>query len=168
VLLNASPVVLQIPFLSHSLWTGVCHVCSPDTLLSLSSQSSPSFTLLHLRVVALLLIYQLLLDELIVTGEKKINKYKVRHESVWGNGCIDPRFFDLGTSLRRGISHPHRSYYPQEKSPRTHWIGGWVGLRTGLDDVEKRKFFILPGLELRPFGRPARSQSLYRQRYPGS
>jgi hypothetical protein len=38
----------------------------------------------------------------------------------------------------------------------------------GLDDVEKRKFLTLPGLELRPLGRPARSQSLYRLRYPGS
>jgi hypothetical protein len=38
----------------------------------------------------------------------------------------------------------------------------------GLDDVEKRKFLTLPGLELRPLGRPARSQSLYRLSYPGS
>jgi hypothetical protein len=30
-----------------------------------------------------------------------------------------------------------------------------VDLRAGLDDLEKRKFLILPGLELRPFGRPA-------------
>jgi hypothetical protein len=30
-----------------------------------------------------------------------------------------------------------------------------VGPRAGLDDVEKRKFFTLPGLELRPLGRPA-------------
>jgi hypothetical protein len=37
-----------------------------------------------------------------------------------------------------------------------------VGLRAGLDDVEKRKFLTLPGLELRPLGRPARSQSLSR------
>jgi hypothetical protein len=41
-----------------------------------------------------------------------------------------------------------------------------VGPRTGLDDVEKRKFLTLPGLELRPLCRPARSQSLYRLRYP--
>jgi hypothetical protein len=34
--------------------------------------------------------------------------------------------------------------------------------RAGLDDVEKGKFLTLPGLEHRPFGRPARSQSLYR------
>jgi hypothetical protein len=39
--------------------------------------------------------------------------------------------------------------------------------RAGLDDVEWRKFLTLPGLELRPLGRPVRSQSIYRLRYPG-
>jgi hypothetical protein len=43
-----------------------------------------------------------------------------------------------------------------------------VGPRAGLDNVEKRKFLTLPGLELLPLSRPARSQSLYRLRYPGS
>jgi hypothetical protein len=43
-----------------------------------------------------------------------------------------------------------------------------VGARAGMDDVEKRKFLTLPGLELRPLSRPARSQTLYRLRYPGS
>jgi hypothetical protein len=42
-----------------------------------------------------------------------------------------------------------------------------VGPRAGLDDVEKRKFLPLPGLELRFLGPPARSQSLYQLRYPG-
>jgi hypothetical protein len=42
-----------------------------------------------------------------------------------------------------------------------------VGPRTGMDDVEKRKFLTLPRLEPIPLGRPARSQSLYRLRYPG-
>jgi hypothetical protein len=42
-----------------------------------------------------------------------------------------------------------------------------VGPRTGLDDVDKRIILPLPGHELRPLGRPARSQSLYRLRYPG-
>jgi hypothetical protein len=28
------------------------------------------------------------------------------------------------------------------------WIGGWVGPRASLDDVEKRKFFTLLGLKL--------------------
>jgi hypothetical protein len=54
------------------------------------------------------------------------------------------------------------------RAPGTDRIGGWVSVRAGLDDVEKRKFLILPGLELRHLGRPARSQSLHRLRYPGS
>jgi hypothetical protein len=45
---------------------------------------------------------------------------------------------------------------------------GWVGPRTGLDDVQMRKFLPSPGLELRPLGHPARRQSLYRIRYSGS
>jgi hypothetical protein len=34
----------------------------------------------------------------------------------------------------------------------------------GLDDMGKRKFLTLPGLERRLLGHPARSQSLYRLR----
>jgi hypothetical protein len=40
--------------------------------------------------------------------------------------------------------------------------------RSGLDDMKNRIFLNLPGLELRPLGRPARSQSLYRLSYLGS
>jgi hypothetical protein len=60
------------------------------------------------------------------------------------------------------------SFTHGERGPGTHWIGGWVGPRVGLDDVEKRNLLTLPGFELRPLGRPARSQSLYRLRYSGS
>jgi hypothetical protein len=49
-----------------------------------------------------------------------------------------------------------------ETVPCTHWIEGWVNSRTGLDDVERRKILLLPGLELRP----VRSQSLLRLRCP--
>jgi hypothetical protein len=59
-------------------------------------------------------------------------------------------------------------FTPGERAPGMHWIGSWVDPRAGLDGVEKRKFLTLPGLELRPLGRPARSQSLYRLRYLGS
>jgi hypothetical protein len=59
-------------------------------------------------------------------------------------------------------------FTPGEIAPGNHWIGGWVGPRTGLDDVEKRQFLPTPGLELGSLGRPARSQSLYRLSYPGS
>jgi hypothetical protein len=57
---------------------------------------------------------------------------------------------------------------PGRFTPGTHLIKGSVGPRTGLDDVEKRKIFPLQGLELRPLGRPARSQSRYRLRYSDS
>jgi hypothetical protein len=36
-----------------------------------------------------------------------------------------------------------------------------MGPKTGLDVVTKRKILPILGLELRPLGRPARSQSLY-------
>jgi hypothetical protein len=49
----------------------------------------------------------------------------------------------------------------RERAPGTQWIGGWVGLRACLDDMEKRKFLTLPGLELWPFSCPPCSQSLY-------
>jgi hypothetical protein len=52
-------------------------------------------------------------------------------------------------------------FTPGERAPGTHWIGGWVVPRASLDDVEKRKFMILPGLELRPLTCPACSQLLY-------
>jgi hypothetical protein len=64
-------------------------------------------------------------------------------------------------------SRPGR-FTPEERDPGTHWKGCWVVPRAGLDDVENRKLLILPGLELRPLGRPTRSQSLYRLRFPGS
>jgi hypothetical protein len=32
----------------------------------------------------------------------------------------------------------------------TQWIRGWVGLRTGLEVVEKRKILPLPGIETKP------------------
>jgi hypothetical protein len=55
-----------------------------------------------------------------------------------------------------------------ERIPVTYRTGGWVDPRAVLDETEERKFLTLPGVELRPLGRPTRSQSLYRLRYPGS
>jgi hypothetical protein len=53
------------------------------------------------------------------------------------------------------------SFTPLLLYPSTHRIGSWVGPRIDLDDVKKRKFLPLPGLELRTLRLPARSQSLY-------
>jgi hypothetical protein len=57
------------------------------------------------------------------------------------------------------VLHPYR-FTSGERSPGTHSIGGWVDPKVGLDDMEKRKFLTLPGLELRPLGRPAHRQLL--------
>jgi hypothetical protein len=45
--------------------------------------------------------------------------------------------------------HPGR-FTLGERALSTHWRGGFVEPRAGLDDVEKRKFLTLPEVELRP------------------
>jgi hypothetical protein len=60
-----------------------------------------------------------------------------------------------------GQLHP-----PGERAPGTHYVGGWVGLRAGLDAVEERNNYCPYG-ESNPDLQP-RSLSLYRQSYPGS
>jgi hypothetical protein len=56
---------------------------------------------------------------------------------------------------------------PGRFTPYSHSIRGWVDPRVGLEDMKTSKFLTLPGLELRPLGRPARCQSLYPLSYPG-
>jgi hypothetical protein len=88
---------------------------------------------------------------------------------VYGGVNVQIHIF-LTSALAAGewsASRPGR-FAPGERAPGTHWIGGWVDPRAGLDNMEKRKFFTPQGLELRSLGRPTRSQSLYRLRYPGS
>jgi hypothetical protein len=47
-----------------------------------------------------------------------ITNYSLRHEDVWGSGCIDPRFLDLGTSWRSVVSFTPRPLYLRGKSSR--------------------------------------------------
>jgi hypothetical protein len=49
------------------------------------------------------------------------------------------------------------SLIPEEKDFSTNWIESWVDPRNSLDDVEKRIFFNVLRLELRPYSCPARS-----------
>jgi hypothetical protein len=83
------------------------------------------------------------------------------------NTC-NPRILDildLGTSWRWVVKFMARPLYPIERASDTHWIGGCVGPRICLDNVERRKILPLLELELWPLGRPTNSQSLYRPRY---
>jgi hypothetical protein len=57
------------------------------------------------------------------------------------------------------VSRPGH-YTPRERALGTHWIGGWLDPKTGLNDIEKFKFLTLPVLEHRPLSRPACRQSL--------
>jgi hypothetical protein len=60
------------------------------------------------------------------------------HEDICGSGYIEPWFLDLGTSWRRWVvSFTPRPLYLWERAPGTHWMGDWLGLRAGQEDVEK-------------------------------
>jgi hypothetical protein len=86
-------------------------------------------------------------------------------------GVVDVQIHVFLTSALVGgewsDSRPGR-FTIREITTGTHWIGGWVGPRAGLDDMDKWKLLPSPGLELRHLGRPARSQSLYQLRHPSS
>ena len=61
----------------------------------------------------------------------------------------------------RGQRHAPAALYPRQ-IPGTHCTEGWVGPRAGLDKCEKSR----PLTGIRSPDHPARSQSLYRLRYP--
>jgi hypothetical protein len=86
-----------------------------------------------------------LLTQLFCFSGKKVKlslcltNYALCHEGIWGSGCIDAHFHDLGTTWRWVVS-----FTPQPLYPGTYWIRGWMDPRAGLDDMKKRKFLILP------------------------
>jgi hypothetical protein len=100
-------------------------------------------------------------------------------------GCqIYPLVLDLGTNWRWAVTFTLWPLYSRRKISRHH-LGSLGGPQSqsgrcgeekildptrtrSLDDVERRKFLTLPGLEVRPRGRPARNLSLYRLGYPCS
>jgi hypothetical protein len=52
-----------------------------------------------------------------------------------------------------------------ERAPGSHWIGGWIGPRAGLEAVEKGKnISTFPRIEP---GRPTHNKLLHRLSYPG-
>jgi hypothetical protein len=80
-----------------------------------------------------------------------------------GRRCIDSALAGGEWSASR-----HGRITLGETTPGTYCIGSWVVPTASLDDMERRKFLTLPGLELLPLCPPAHSQSLYRLRHPGS
>jgi hypothetical protein len=73
-----------------------------------------------------------------------------RHEDVLGEWHA---FLTLAPNVAEwSASHP-RSFTPKERAPGTHWLGSWVGPRTGLNEEAKNKTptLLLLGIELLPF-----------------
>jgi hypothetical protein len=66
----------------------------------------------------------------------------------------------LTSALVWVVSFTPLPFYPWGRSPGTHWIGGWVGPRTGLDDMERRKILPKPGFEIWLLGSLSRLPSL--------
>jgi hypothetical protein len=87
---------------------------------------------------------------------------------LMGSGCIDPRILDLGINWRWAVSFTDRPLYPRGKSSRYSLNRRLDGDQNRSGQNGEEKILSLPALGLRPLGRPARSQSLYRLRYPGS
>jgi hypothetical protein len=63
----------------------------------------------------------------------------LHHEGVWGSGGIDPHFLDLGTSWRWVVSFTPLPHYSQGTASSTHWVGGWLGPRVGLNTAQKKE-----------------------------
>jgi hypothetical protein len=81
---------------------------------------------------------------------------------------VDPIFL---TSSQDGgewsASRPGR-FTPRGKSARYQFNRRLGGTQSQSGRRGEEKLLTLPGLELRTLGRPARGESLYRLRYPGS
>jgi hypothetical protein len=75
-------------------------------------------------------------------------KYALYHKDIWGSGGVAPSFF---TSALDGVEWPVSRldrFTPGERAPSTHWIEDWLGPRTDLNDMEKRKTYPCRGSNL--------------------
>jgi hypothetical protein len=68
---------------------------------------------------------------------------------TYGGVDVQIHIFSTSALVRNKflVSRPG-CFTPRKRAHGTHWIGGWVGLRAGLDLGEKRKFLTLTGLEI--------------------
>jgi hypothetical protein len=92
-----------------------------------------------------------------------------RYSDARAKGERKYSFYSFLTSALVGVSgqrHAPAVLYPWERTPGTHWIGGCMGVRAGLDTEARGKILCLCR-ESNP-GRPFYSQTLYWLSYPSS
>jgi hypothetical protein len=83
-----------------------------------------------------------------------------------GRGGIAPPVYKSALDGGEWSASRPGHFIPGERAPRTHWIGGWVGLRADLGRCGEEKHR-LSCRGSNP-GRPTCNLSVYRLRYPGS
>jgi hypothetical protein len=88
---------------------------------------------------------------------------KKHMKTYWGSGSIAPPFLTSALDGGEWLASCLCRFTPGEGACGTHWIGGWVGPRVGLDTVEKRKILHCQELNL---GHPASSLWLCQLSYP--
>jgi len=71
-------------------------------------------------------------------------------KTYWGSGGIASRILWPRHYMEvNGQFHAPAALPPGKVPPGTHWIGGWVGPRTGLDMVLKRKVSVTSQMDLK-------------------
>jgi hypothetical protein len=135
----------------------------------LSNNSEKVFFSCEFADVSFAIWHNLLLIVFLCKGKVvTVVNYAPHHDNVLRSGEVAPRIYNLGTRRRRVISFMSRPLYPEVRSSGTHWTGGWVGHRAGLDAVAKRKKSRhCLCRELNP-SRPARSLVSILTELPGS
>jgi hypothetical protein len=107
-----------------------------------------------------------LIETRIKLDVKKVKK-KCKAVSLHAMEAHGVRGLNLGTRWGWVVSvTPWPRFTPGERTPGTHWIGGWAGPRAGLD-AEARRKILCPFRGSNP-DCPARSQTLYCLSYRGS
>jgi hypothetical protein len=87
---------------------------------------------------------------------------------IWGMDNRPSGGRSLKTQFHPWVTFRPR-FTPGGRAPGTHWRGGWVGLRAGLDTKTRGRILLsLPGTEPRSSGRLVCSQTLHWLSYPGS
>jgi hypothetical protein len=82
--------------------------------------------------------------EMVVSKKKAklslcLTNLALHHEGVWGSGGIDAHIPDLCILGNEWSASRLGCFTPGERAGGIGWIGGWVGLRIGLDDVQRTK-----------------------------